>query len=87
MEKQSQEELIRALKQLIIDECDRDISIDEISNDELLFGPDAPLQLDSLDALQLSVALQKEYGVRLIDSKETRRVMKNIANLADYLCQ
>jgi len=87
MENQSQEELINALKQLIIDECDRDISIDEISNDELLFGPDAPLQLDSLDALQLSVALQKQYGVRLIDSKETRRVMKNVANLADYLCR
>jgi acyl carrier protein len=65
MEKQSQEELIRALKQLIIDECDRDTSIDGISNNELLFGPDAPLQLDSLDALQLSVALQKQYGVRL----------------------
>lgn len=87
MEKQSEEELIRALKQLIIEECDRDISIDEISNDELLFGPDAPLQLDSLDALQLSVALQKKYGVRLIDSKETRRVMKSVSNLASYLCR
>ncbi len=87
MVKQSKEELTRALKQLIIDECDRDISIDEISNDEPLFGPDAPLQLDSLDALQLSVALQKKYGVRLIDSKETRRVMKSVSNLASYLCR
>lgn len=85
MGKQTRKELISALKQLIIDECDRDVKIDEITDSELLFGADAPLQLDSLDALQLSVALQKEYGVRLIDSKETRRVMSNIATLADYL--
>ena len=56
-----------------------------LREDEPLFGPDARLDLDSLDALQLSMALQKRYRVRLTDSKETRRIFANLASLADYI--
>jgi len=56
-----------------------------LSPDEPIFGPDSRLALDSLDALQLSMALQKRYGVRLADSKETRRILSCVGNLADYL--
>ncbi len=81
----SQQQLITDLKQLIITECDKDIGVDEISDNEILFGPDAPLQLDSLDALQISIAIQNRYGKRMVDSKETRRVMSSVANLAAFL--
>ena len=74
-----------ALKTLIIEACDKDCDPASITDDELLFGPEAPLQLDSLDALQVSMAIKKQYGLRLPDSKETRRIMTNIANLADHL--
>jgi len=73
------------LKQLIVRECEKDVAPGSISDEELLFGPEAPLQLDSLDALQISMALQKRFGVRLTDSKETRRIMASVANLAAYL--
>jgi len=56
-----------------------------LREDEPLFGPDARLDLDSLDALQLSMAIQKRYGVRMPDSKETRRALASIAHLADHL--
>lgn len=56
-----------------------------LSPDEPIFGRDSRLALDSLDALQLSMALQKRYGVRLADSKETRRILSCVGNLADYL--
>ncbi|OGB27502.1 MAG: acyl carrier protein [Burkholderiales bacterium RIFCSPLOWO2_02_FULL_57_36] len=78
-------ELIDDLKRLVVDVCEKDIDPAGIADDELLFGPDARLELDSLDALQLSMALQKRYGVRLPDSKETRRVMASIATLAEFL--
>lgn len=81
----SRQQLITDLKQLIITECDKDIGVDEISDNEILFGPDAPLQLDSLDALQISIAIQNRYGKRMVDSKETRRVMSSVANLAEFL--
>jgi acyl carrier protein len=78
--------LIDEIKQLIIDSCEKNgLTPADIKDDELLFGPDARLALDSLDALQISMALQKRYGVRLTDSKETRRILANVANLAAYL--
>ncbi|WP_374514285.1 phosphopantetheine-binding protein [Niveibacterium sp.] len=78
-------DLTMALKRLIVDSCEKDLPPEALSDDEPLFGADARLALDSLDALQLSMALQKRYGVRLTDSKETRRILTNVASLAAYL--
>ena len=74
-----------ALKTLIVEACDRDCDPASITDDEILFGPEAPLQLDSLDALQVSMAIKKQYGLRLPDSKETRRILSSVANLAEHL--
>ncbi|MDR1890476.1 MAG: phosphopantetheine-binding protein [Zoogloeaceae bacterium] len=74
-----------ALKTLIVTACDKECDPASILDDEPLFGSDARLALDSLDALQLSMALQKRFGVRLSDSKETRRILANVANLAAWL--
>ncbi len=79
------QDLRHELKALIIEACDKDCTPDDIADDELLFGPEAPLQLDSLDALQVSMAIKKKYGLRLPDSKETRRVLASVANMADHL--
>lgn len=78
-------ELRLALKRLIVEACDKDIAAEAISDDEILFGPEAPLQLDSLDALQVSMAIKKVYGLRLPDSKETRRILSSVANLAEHI--
>jgi len=73
------------LKELIIAECDLDISVDEIGDDDTLFGSDSPIGLDSVDALQVSIAVQNKYGVVITDSKVLRRVMKTINTFADYI--
>ena len=73
------------LKRLIISECDLDLSPEEIDDDAPLFGPDADLGLDSIDGLQISVALQKAYGVRITDSKKLRKIMLSINTLANHL--
>ncbi len=75
------------LKTLIITTCDKPFDPVSITDEEPLFGPSARLTLDSLDALQVSMALQKRFGVRLTDSKETRRILTNVASLAAYLEQ
>ena len=77
--------LLAELKQLIVAACDKDVDPATITDDEPLFGPEAPLALDSLDALQVSMALQKRFGVRLVDSKETRRILTNVSSLATFL--
>jgi len=75
------------LKRLIVEECDRDIDPASLADDAPLFGPESPLDLDSLDGLQISMALQQRYGVRIADPKELRRVLTSINDLAAYLGQ
>lgn len=74
-----------ALKQLIVQEADKDVEPESITDEEVLFGPDTPLGLDSIDGLQISMALQLHYSVRVTDPKELVRIMANINTLADYL--
>ena len=83
----SMSERRRQLKTLIIESCDKDVAAESIADDEALFGPQARLELDSLDALQISMALQRQFGVRLADSKELRRALRSVAELDRYLQQ
>jgi acyl carrier protein len=52
-----------------------------------LIGPTSPFGLDSLDAVEVVVAVQKRYGIR-IDSPETgRRILQSLETLADFIHQ
>jgi len=73
------------LKALILYAADKDEPQGGLTDDEILFGTESRLMLDSLDALQISMEIQKRYGIRLPDSKETRRALSSIAHLAEYL--
>lgn len=81
----AQETLKTALKALVLDAADKASPAGGLSDTEPLFGPESRLALDSLDALQISMAVQKAYGVRLNDSKDTRRALASIESLADFL--
>lgn len=83
----SQDEMLKLrLKQMIIDECEKEeLTADDIADTVLLFSPESGLDLDSVDALQISMSLQSEYGARLVDPKAFRRVVTTINHLADYL--
>lgn len=75
-------ELEQELKQLIIDTLDlEDITVDDIDSQEPLFVEG--LGLDSIDALELGLALQKRYGVKVeADSEETKKHFASVQNLA-----
>ena len=80
------EQLKHDIKQMIIDECEKeDISADKVKDDVELFSDECILELDSLDALQISMGLLKKYDVRLGDSKEFRRNVTTIQKLAEYI--
>ena len=68
------------LKQMIIDTLElEDITPIDISSDEPLFNDG--LGLDSIDALELGVALQKKYGIKLeAESEDTKQHFANIQN-------
>jgi len=80
-------DLIAELKTLILEAAEKTEPPGGLGDDEALFGPDSRLALDSLDALQVSMAIQERYGVRMPDSKETRRALTSIAHLAEHIAQ
>ncbi|MBN6066097.1 acyl carrier protein [Aggregatibacter actinomycetemcomitans] len=79
-------ELEQQLKQLIIDSLAlEDIGIEDIDNDTALFGDDG-LGLDSVDALELGLAVQKTFGLQL-DSEQTqlRDHFESVSTLAQFI--
>ena len=81
------EELKQVIKKLIVEECEKedDISWQEIEDDELLFGSSSRLNLDSLDALQLSLALKKSFAIKIEGSKESRKHLTTINSIANLI--
>jgi len=78
-------DLHRDIKQLIIDALGlEDIDIDDIGDHQTLFGEG--LGLDSVDALELGLAIQKQYGIKIdADAKDTRNHFSNVASLAAFV--
>jgi acyl carrier protein len=86
MSRGSQDDTFKAeLKKLIVTACNRETDPAAIGDDDSLIGSDSTLGLDSLDVLQVNVAITQRYGVRIDDTKHARRVMKTINTLADFL--
>ncbi|KPG99103.1 MULTISPECIES: phosphopantetheine-binding protein [Pseudomonas] len=78
-------DLNRDIKLLIIDALGlEDISVDDIGDEQTLFGEG--LGLDSVDALELGLAIQKKYGIKIdADAKDTRNHFTNVASLAAFV--
>jgi acyl carrier protein len=76
---------LNEVKALLLNAVDAKEPLDGLSHDEPLFGPESRLDLDSLDGLQLSVAIQRQYGIRMADSKDLRRALASLTVLASYI--
>jgi len=78
-------ELELQIKHLIIDALKlEDISVDDIDTDAPLFG--AGLGLDSLDALEIAMALSKTFGVKLgPNEQQNQALFQNVRSLAQHI--
>ncbi len=80
------EDLVLELKNLIINTLKlEDVTPGDIEEDAPLFGEG--LGLDSIDALELVVALEKTYGVFIPDSQVGKKVFRSVNALADFVRQ
>jgi acyl carrier protein len=61
-----------------------DITADEIDNKDPLFG-DEGIGLDSVDSIELVLAVEKEFGVKINDSKQYDTIFASIENLLKYI--
>ena len=83
---QTKEELIVELQQLIIKQLNlQDVKPESFDENTPLFGEG--LGLDSIDALELVVLLDKNYGIKLYDPKESRKIFYNVKTMAEYIQQ
>lgn len=78
------EELILELKKKIIEALNlEEMTPDDIDADEALFGDG--LGLDSIDALELIVLMEKDYGIKLANPSEGKAIFKSIRTIAEYV--
>jgi acyl carrier protein len=76
------------LLELICTTCKvHDVELDTISRTDPLIGPESPLGIDSIDALEIAVTVQQEYGVRMNSENTSRTVLQSLATLAEYIQQ
>ena len=74
-------ELRGQIKQMLVENLMLQISAEEIGDDEPLFGPGG-LGLDSVDALQIAVALEKNYRLKLSDVEVARKMLQTVNTIA-----
>lgn len=80
------DELILELKKEIIKELNlEEMTPNDIDSDEPLFN--SGLGLDSIDALELIVLLEKKYGIKLKDPAEGKKIFKSVRIMAEYVSQ
>ncbi len=78
------EELIRKLKEEIITVLNlEDLTPEEMKTEAPLFG--AGLGLDSIDAIELVMMMEKNYGIKVEPAKEGRKIFASIKTMAEYI--
>jgi acyl carrier protein len=80
------EELILKLKNEIIEVLNlEEVKPEDIDDNAPLFGEG--LGLDSIDALELIVLMEKNYGIKLQDASQGKEIFKSVNSMADYIAQ
>lgn len=79
------EQLIQELKEALIETLNlEDITPEEIENSAPLFG-EAGLGLDSIDALEIILILERNYGIRISNPAEGKEIFYSVQTLAEYI--
>ena len=79
------EKLIEELKGKIIEALNlQDLTMEDFDDDAPLFGDDG-IGLDSIDALEIIMILEKNYGIRLANAAEGRNIFKSVRAIAEYV--
>jgi len=77
-------ELKQKIKTLMVENLMLQVTATEIGDDQLLFGPGS-LGLDSVDALQLVVALDKNFGLKIPDPAAAKEILQSVNAIADAI--
>lgn len=79
-----EEDLNTRIKQMLVSSLMLKVSPDSIGDETLLFSPEG-LALDSIDALELAVAIEKNFGVATPSAEVARNAFVSVSTIADYI--
>ena len=80
------DELIKKLKEDIIEQLNlEDLTVEDIGDDELLFGE--KIGLDSIDALELIVLLEKNYNIKIENPEVGKKVFNSVKTIAEFISE
>ncbi len=86
MTQKSNAEIAKEVTQLIIEKLNiTHVTPEQVNLETPLFSKDNELELDSIDAIEIVVALQQSYGVRINDELPTREILNSIQSIVDFL--
>jgi len=74
-------QLKRRIKEIMVENLMLQVTADDIADDKPLFGPEG-LGLDSVDALQLVVGLDKNFGLKIPDPAAAKTILQNVNTIA-----
>ena len=74
------------IKQLLIENLMLQLTAEEIGNQQPLFGPES-VGLDSVDALQVVVALDKTFGLKIQDPEAAKQILQSVHTIAEAVVQ
>jgi acyl carrier protein len=86
MTKKLSPELNLEIKKMIMETLNiTDVRPEDVDDDKPLFGSDNALTLDSVDAIEIIMALQRTYGIRIADQSLARNVIRSINSIAEFI--
>lgn len=86
MTQRSRKELEKEVTELLIEKLNiSHITANEVDVDIPLFSKENALELDSIDGIEIVVALQQSYGIRINDEMPTREILYSISTIVDFL--
>jgi acyl carrier protein len=79
-------ELKLEIKKMIMETLNiTDINPENVDDEKPLFGSDNALTLDSVDAIEIIMAIQRNYGIRIADQSMARYVIRSINSIAEFI--
>ena len=78
------DDLHTRIKKVMVEELMLQVAPEEIGDDTPIFGPDG-LGLDSVDVLQLVIALEKNFGLKISEGSAAIEILKNVATIGDAI--
>ena len=78
------DELLLRIKATMVENLMLQVTAEEIGDQQPLFGPNS-IGLDSVDALQLVIALEKQFGLKITNQGIARQVLQSVDTMADAI--